>query len=217
MQINYSEISKFWSANPCAGGCKDFCFDFTRGLRVLEIGCGAGVDAERFVEAGAIYTGIDLTEKAVDLTRKRCPNRHIVQMNAEYLDFPDSYFDLVYSWGVIHHAVNPQKIVDEIHRVLKPQGFFFFMLYHKNSFKYLVEIMFLRKILWFLNHPKYRELRKTCPHPTHEQWVSWNTDNLGCPLSKVYTLDEIEELTKKFNKVSIYAKRQWFLRGWARK
>jgi len=217
MQTDYSTISRFWNDNPCSGGSKDFCFSVTRGLRVLEIGCGAGVDAERFVEAGAIYTGIDLTEKAVELTKKRCPNRHIVQMNAEYLDFPDNHFDLVYSWGVIHHAMNPQTIINEIHRVLKPNGFFFFMLYHKNSFKYLVEIMFLRKILWFLRHPKYRELRKKYPYPNKEQWLSWNTDNLGCPLSRVYTPEDVNKMTKKFSKLTIYTGIHWFMQGWARK
>ena len=218
MPTTYSEISKYWNDNPCAGGSPTFAFNSAEGTKVLEVGCGAGVDAEKFVNFGAVYTGIDLTDKAVELTKLKIGHKgRVLKMNAEQLVFPDNHFDLVYSWGVIHHAVNPEQVVNEIYRVLKPGGLFFFMLYHKHSFKYSVEIMFFRKILWILHHPKYRELRKQTPHPTHDQWVSWNTDNLGCPLSKVYMIEEVIELTKSFPKLHIFTNTSWFMQGWARK
>src|ERR1051325_2595584 len=83
-------------------------FDKTEGLRVLEIGCGLGTDGARFARAGAVYTGVDLTEAAVALARGRCelerlPGEFRVA-DAEALEFADESFALVYSHGVLHHT-----------------------------------------------------------------------------------------------------------------
>jgi ubiquinone/menaquinone biosynthesis C-methylase UbiE len=166
----------------------------------------------RFTLCGAEYTGIDLTEKAVELTKKKIGDKGTVyQMNAEDLDFPSNYFDLVYSFGVIHHAVNPDKIMKEIHRVLKPTGHTCIMLYNKYSLKYLWEIMTLRKSLWLLHYHRYNKIRQSIPNPTREQWVSINTDNLGCPLSRVYTAKQAKSLLKGFrNIVSWTENKGWF-------
>lgn len=219
MQTSYLEIKKYWNDNPCSGGNKWFPFSATHGLKVLEVGCGAGIDALRFVKADAYYTGIDLTDKAIELTKSKIGDFGTAyKMNAEELDFPDNYFDIVYSFGVIHHAVNPVQVVREIHRVLKPNGFFYFMLYHKNSFRYWIDIMFFRSILWYLRFPKYNSLRKLEPNPTREQWISWNTDNLGCPLSRVFTTSTATELVKGFKKTTLQTPYfSWFLRGYCRK
>jgi len=209
--MRYKKIYDYWNNNPCAGGNPAFPYFAFKGAKVLEIGCGTGNDARRFVENGATYTGIDLTHKAI-LSAKAKIGRHgrLEVMNAEFMDFPDNYFDLVYSWGVIHHAVTPKNIANEIYRVLKPNGFISVMLYSKPSLKYF-EIMVLRKILWFLRYPKYNKLRRETPHPTKEQWISWNTDNIGCPLSRVYTEREIMELFNKFNdKKSFTMNKGWF-------
>ncbi len=207
---NYLQISKYWTENPCAGGNPDFPFWHWKDKRILEIGCGAGIDAERFVKAKALYTGIDLTDEAITLTKK-CINADVKQMNAEFLDFPDETFDLVYSFGVIHHALNPENIVNEAYRVLKPSGHIFLMLYNKFSFRYLIEIMFLRKILWWLRYPKYSKLKKQTFHPTKEQWISWNTDTLGCPLARVYTKKTASELLNKFKITNTWTENKgWF-------
>ena len=74
-------------------------FQNTRGLRVLEIGCGMGTDGAQFAKAGAIYTGIDLTDAAVELARKRFQvsglKGEFRVADAERLDFPEASFDLV--------------------------------------------------------------------------------------------------------------------------
>lgn len=201
MLTSYLEISKFWENNPCSGGNPGFPFWFWKGKRVLEIGTGTGVDSKRFIKAGAVYTGIDLT-------REEKP--YILKMNAEYLDFPDNHFDLVYSFGVIHHTIHPFTVSDEILRVLKLGGFIFIMLYNKPSWRYF-EIMVLRRILWFFNYWKFREIKKTLPHPTPEEWISMNTDNIGCPLSRVYTKKEALNLFSNFTITSTWTENYgWF-------
>ncbi len=209
--MNYPEIYKYWHNNPCAGGQPDFPFFLFMGRKVLEIGCGTGVDAQRFVMAKAHYTGIDLTHKAILSTKAKIGSHGRLEvMNAESMDFPDNYFDLIYSWGVIHHAINPKNVINEAYRVLKPGGLINTMLYGKPSFRYF-EIMVLRRLLWHLRYYKYRELRQQTPRPTKEQWLSWNTDNIGCPLSRVYTKADAIALLSKFNIAGSWSRNKgWF-------
>jgi SAM-dependent methyltransferase len=120
-------------------------FEETRGKRVLEIGCGNGADGAMFAKHGADYTGVDLTEAAVDATRRHfnvlgLRGRFQIE-NAERLSFPDGSFDFVYSHGVLHHTPNVAAAFEEVYRVLKPGGKAVLMLYHKHSFNYYVRIM----------------------------------------------------------------------------
>jgi SAM-dependent methyltransferase len=112
-------------------------FDKTRGQKVLEIGVGLGSDHQRFAEAGADLTGIDLTERAIQHTSHRLSlfglTSNLAIGDAENLSFPDSTFDLVYSWGVLHHTPDTAKAIAEVHRVLKPGGEARIMIYHKWS------------------------------------------------------------------------------------
>jgi len=113
-------------------------FDSVRGLDVLEIGVGLGADHQRLAEAGPqSLTGIDLTERAIAHTRKRFDSLGLqttLQVDdAERLSFPIECFDVVYSWGVIHHSPDTERVVGEIHRVLRPGGVARVMIYHKWS------------------------------------------------------------------------------------
>lgn len=210
--MKYQEIYQYWNNNLCNGGNPTFPFRFFKGKKVLEIGCGNGNDAIKFVDIGAFYTGIDLTEEAVIHTKVRIGERgYVFRMNAELLDLPDDWFDLVYSFGVIHHTVNPVNVINEAYRVLKQNGLICIMLYNKLSFRYLFDIIFLRKLLWWLHYAKFNEIRKQIPHPTKEQWVSLNTDNLGCPLSRVYTKKEALKLLDRFNITKTWMENKgWF-------
>jgi SAM-dependent methyltransferase len=113
--------------------------------RVLEIGCGNGADGVRFAEHGAIYTGVDLTERAIEASRRHFELLNLAGTfqveNAESLTFPDESFDMVYSYGVLHHTPNPAKAFQEVYRILKPGGKAIVMLYHKNSFNYYLRIL----------------------------------------------------------------------------
>jgi SAM-dependent methyltransferase len=96
-----------------------------RAERVLEIGCGSGSDLLQFAKHGAVATGIDLTEKHIELARRLVGSLAAVhRADARHLPFEDESFDYVYSHGVLHHSDEPEKIAYEIFRVLRPGGRF---------------------------------------------------------------------------------------------
>ena len=95
------------------------------GERVLEIGCGTGSDLLQFAKHGALATGVDLTSKHVELACQRAGRLAVVQRaDARHLAFVDESFDYVYSHGVLHHCDEPERVVSEIFRVLRPGGRF---------------------------------------------------------------------------------------------
>jgi SAM-dependent methyltransferase len=94
-----------------------------QGDRVLEIGCGTGSDLLQFAKHGALATGIDLTTKHVELARKRVGDLAVVyEADARHLPLEEESFDYVYSHGVLHHSDEPEQIVREMFRVLRPGG-----------------------------------------------------------------------------------------------
>ena len=112
-------------------------FDTWRDRDVLEVGVGAGTDFVQFARAGARLSGIDLTEAAVELVQKRLALEHLEAdvrvSDAEELPFADDSFDLVYSWGVLHHTPDTTTAVEEVRRVLRPGGEARIMLYSRRS------------------------------------------------------------------------------------
>jgi len=112
-------------------------FEKLKGKRVLEIGCGLGLHSQLMAQAGAKLTSIDLTPRAAGLTRTRLALKGIESdvrvMDAENLEFKEDEFDFVWSWGVIHHSANTERIVGEVFRVLRSSGEFRAMVYHKRS------------------------------------------------------------------------------------
>ena len=112
-------------------------FDGCRGQRVLEVGCGAGVDLARFARGGADVTGVDLAASAIDLARANFEQQglrgdfHVA--NGEQLPFADGAFDLVFAHGVVQYTADPQRLVNECRRVLKPGGEAIFQVYNRIS------------------------------------------------------------------------------------
>lgn len=120
-------------------------FDSLSDKNVLEIGVGMGSHAQLIAPRSRSFVGIDLTSTAVQGTSRRMktfgldgPNVRIVQMDAEKLEFADDSFDFVWSWGVIHHSSDTRRILQEIHRVLKPGGRATTMVYHRNFWNYYI-------------------------------------------------------------------------------
>ena len=208
-------------------------FAATRGLRVLEIGCGMGTDGAQFAQAGAHYTGIDLTEAAIELARKRFELSGLAGefrvADAEDLDFADDSFDRVYSHGVLHHTPNIARAIAEIHRVLKPGGRAMVMLYHRGSYNYRVGIRVLRragvgllkseggiKLIHRLTGEPIESLReharllagKNNGEVSSDEFLSQSTDGAGNPLARVYSRPEARELFKEFREVEL---RSYFL------
>lgn len=112
-------------------------FNGFRGQRLLEVGCGVGIDLIRFARGGAIVTGVDLAEQSINLARKNFELNGLPAdvrlMNAESLDFADNSFDVVYGHGVIQYTADAEKLVKECARVVKPGGIGIFMVYNRIS------------------------------------------------------------------------------------
>ena len=128
--------------------------------RLLEIGCGVGTDLVHFAKHGAIVTGVDLAEIAVELARKNFRLRGLSGdfhlMDGEKLQFPVETFDVVYAHGVIQYTADPARMVQEIHRVLKPGGKAILMVYNRLSW-----LNFMSKIFGVrLEHEDAPVLRK---------------------------------------------------------
>jgi SAM-dependent methyltransferase len=105
--------------------------------RVLEIGIGAGTDYVNFARAGASVTGVDLTPAAVEHAHRRLELENLegeaIVASGDALPFENGSFDLVYSWGVMHHAPHPVGIVREASRLVAPDGELRVMLYGRHS------------------------------------------------------------------------------------
>lgn len=112
-------------------------FSSGRGRDVLEIGVGMGADLLRWARAGATVTGVDITQRAVRLTNDRLRWAGLAATarvaDAEALPFADGSFDVVWSWGVLHHTPRSERALREAARVLRPGGRYAVMVYHRHS------------------------------------------------------------------------------------
>lgn len=108
-----------------------------RGQKMLEVGVGAGSDFLQWVRAGTDAYGLDITQEGINNVQKRLDlyglKAHLTLGDSEKLPYKDKTFDLVYSWGVIHHTPDTDQAMQEIVRVLKPGGSAKIMLYHHAS------------------------------------------------------------------------------------
>lgn len=118
-------------------------FDRWKGKRVLEIGCGIGTDTEQFARAGASVVAVDLSDESLRIARDRIALRGLTgqvtfyNANAEELSsaVPVEPFDLVYSFGVLHHTPNPDRAYGELKKYLGPNSVAKLMVYHRRSTK----------------------------------------------------------------------------------
>ena len=105
--------------------------------RVLEVGCGAAIDLARFARGGAIATGVDIAPSAIELARANFEQQHLRAdfrvASGEALPFPDDAFDLVYAHGVVPYTADPDRLVGECRRVLKPGGEAIVQVYNRVS------------------------------------------------------------------------------------
>jgi ubiquinone/menaquinone biosynthesis C-methylase UbiE len=162
-------------------------FTLHHGKKLLEVGVGAGTDHLQWARAGLDCHGVDLTDEAIETTQRRLNiyglNSNLQRINAETLPFEDDSFDLVYSWGVIHHSERPDKIIAEIHRVLKRGGSFIGMMYGIYSLQSLR--MWITYAL--LRGKPWKSLTD----------VIWNhMESVG---TKAYTISELKKLFANFD------------------
>jgi SAM-dependent methyltransferase len=166
-------------------------YDQFTGKAVLDVGCGNGYVLSRYARAGAHTTGIDLTETAVEICRKRFEimglEGQFRQANAEALPFADGSFDCVTSMGVLHHTPDTAKAVSEVFRVLKPGGRLIVMFYHRNS------------ALYRIGFP----LQRLLTGKTTRQLVN-EVDGEGNPLGDVYSAAELRRLLARFTGLELF-------------
>jgi len=210
-------VRKHWQAEPCgtktaaaAPGSKAFYdeveaaryraepfivgfaeFEHWRGKRVLEVGVGLGTDFVNFARAGAELTGVDLTEAAVAAVRRRLEleqlEAHLEVADAEDLPFADGRFDLVYSWGVLHHTPDTARSLSEVRRVLRPGGEARIMLYSRRSWVALG--------VWL----RYGVGRGR----PWRSFASLLAEHMESPGTKAYTRGELDELLAGFDSVEL--------------
>lgn len=149
--------------------------------RVLEIGCGLATEGINFALNGAKYTGTDLSLESINLARKRFEvynkkGNFYVGNSEELSSFvPIETYDLIYSFGVIHHSPYPEKIISEIKKYMNENSILKIMLYAKNSWKnYMIESGF--------DQPEAQ---------------------YGCPIANTYSKDEVKNLLNGFEIISI--------------
>jgi ubiquinone/menaquinone biosynthesis C-methylase UbiE len=205
-----SRVADFWNAEPCGTRYLNQSIDFDAhaaeryrlepyiaefaqfssscGLRVLEIGVGMGADYLRWLQAGARATGIDLSSESLSRAEERCRRMGLQgdlrQGDAENLPFDDYSFDVVYSYGVMHHSPDTARCIAEAWRVLKPGGTARIMLYHHPSLTGVM--LWLRYGIW-----QGQTLRR-CVY-----------DRLESPGTKTFTENEVLALMKKFDNVRV--------------
>lgn len=150
-------------------------FSSWSGKSVLEIGCGIGTDAVNFARAGSIYTGVDISKNSLDLAKRRFDiyglEGRFIEYNAESLSeaLCGESFDLVYSFGVLHHTPSIISALKEIRKLCKANSVLKLMVYAKYSWKNVM-------ICAGLDQPEAQS---------------------GCPLANVFSKEEIEILLKE--------------------
>lgn len=133
-------------------------YNFIKGKSVLEIGVGNGSHAQLLAANCGRYIGIDLTQYGVRSTTQRLKhagilNAEVYEMNAEKMTFPDSSFDYIWSWGVIHHSANTLQILQEMRRVLKEDGKSTVMVYYRSHwYKYIYAGFFHGLLKGYFRH-----------------------------------------------------------------
>lgn len=162
-----------------------------RGKRVLEIGCGIGTDTINFARAGAQVTAVDISEESVALARQRAEafgldNITFYCADAEELSatVPPAAYDLVYSFGVIHHTPRPERVIEQIGQYyVRPGSTLKIMVYHRYAWKVLwVLLTYGRGAFWRLD----------------EIVARYSEAQIGCPVAYTYSRRQVAELLKGF-------------------
>ena len=220
------EVAEFWDRNPCGSfasndqpGARRFYeqvaryryrsqpfmrklvgFDRYAGKRLLEVGCGLGTDLLQFALGGSAVVGVDLSAQRVSLAAEHFrvfdARGAFLSSDAERLPFADGSFDIVYSFGVLHHTPDTQTAIDERWRILRPGGTFKVMLYNRRSWRVVVEP--------YLRLAKRRLLRQSVrPGTTDKTDVVRQYDGVDDPLGRAYSPTEVRRMLRKFVDVNL--------------
>lgn len=169
-------------------------FEEGAGQDVLEVGVGMGADHLEWAKSSPRrLAGIDLTPRAVAWTARRLATHGFVselrEGDAEHLPFCDDSFDIVYSWGVLHHSPDTPRAFREAHRVLRVGGILRAMIYHRPS---IVGLM-----LW-------TRYGLAAGHPTRSLSDIYAC-HLESPGTKGYTAAEARRLLAPFSAYKVWS------------
>jgi 2-polyprenyl-3-methyl-5-hydroxy-6-metoxy-1,4-benzoquinol methylase len=205
-EVQVEEVRSYWNARPCnirhstkEVGTREYFdevearkymvephiprfaeFERWRGKKVLEIGCGIGTDTINFARHGAYVTAVDLSDKSLEVARRRATVYELLdrikfyQGNSEELSrfLPVERYDLVYSFGVIHHTPHPGAVLDELRKYVGPESTLKVMVYNRRSWK----------VLWIvLGYGKGQFWRR------EDLVARYSEAQTGCPVTYTYT------------------------------
>ena len=164
-------------------------FERWSGKRVLEVGCGIGTDTINFARAGATITAVDLSGESLRIARERAQVMGVadritfVQADAENLrsTLPDDSYELVYSFGVVHHTPRPDRALAQMRSLTAPGGTLRLMVYHRRSWKVASIVLRNRGHVW----------------KTDELVAMHSEAQTGCPVTYTYTRGQGRDLVER--------------------
>lgn len=156
----FEAIQSYWDARPCnirhsaaQSGSEQWSMEITerkyfvephiplfaqferwKGKKVLEIGCGIGTDTLEFAKAGAHVWAVDFSKVSLEVAKKRGIAASMMYVNAEEW-LPGAEYDLIYSFGVLHHTPRPHRILCRARDLLRDDGELRVMVYSRWCFK----------------------------------------------------------------------------------
>ena len=172
-------------------------FNNWKDKEVLELGCGIGTDSINFAKAGAKLTIVELSDVSLNICKKRFElyglTATFICGNIELINelIKDKKFDLIYSFGVIHHTIEPKNVINGIVNLLKNDGEFRFMVYSKISYK----------LFWLMLENNIKDLSEGFKLISNESEAQPN-----CPMTHIYTFDDIKNnlLDERFDIIKIW-------------
>ena len=215
-QVDIEQVREYWDRRPCnirhstkPAGTREYFdeverrkyfvephiprfaeFSRWKNQRVLEIGCGIGTDTMNFARQGASVTAVDLSEKSLEMARKRAAVYDLEDRirffhgSAEQLEqiVPPEPFDLIYSFGVIHHTPHPDRVLNQLRNYARPGSTVKIMVYHRYSWK----------VLWILmTYGKCQFWKLT------ELVARYSEAETGCPVTYSYSRGELRNLMER--------------------
>jgi 2-polyprenyl-3-methyl-5-hydroxy-6-metoxy-1,4-benzoquinol methylase len=165
-------------------------FDRWEGKRILEVGCGIGTDTVNFARAGAQVTAVDVSEKSLVIAQQRArvyglSNIRFFHGNAEELGsfLPLETYDLIYSFGVLHHTPQPERAMDQLRMYCRPGTVLKVMVYNRYSWKAL-------EILLWEGHGTFWNFSELLQRHSEAQ--------TGSPVTYSYTRRSIRKILRGF-------------------
>ena len=158
-------------------------------MKVLELGCGAGYDAYQFCRNGSDYFGIDIAPANIERVKKYLGlygyEPKVIEGDVENLPFEGNSFEVIFSFGVLHHTPDIAKSLLEAHRVLRPEGEFYVIVYHKNSIFYWITLLLFNHYLRFgFMKQRFKERLSMIEYTTNQE----------LPLVNAYTRRELRKM-----------------------